>query len=255
MIPAFLTIKWGNAFDADTVNILKRAALANCSQRVRFVCLTDRVDGLDSDIETYPIPAFDLYVNTPRAGIWPKVSLFHPDLQDIIERTVFLDLDTVVTGSLDELFDEPSDDLVMLSCGQRWKKMDEVFAPEPATGVMTYNMSAQAAIFTQFASDPVSATTRYNLEQEFVGAAASTVRYYQLPWIQSFKYHLRRQPLFDLVLPPKAPAAHTKLVAFHGFPRPSDVAKPGQRWARTPRCGLHRPKWLTEYWRTYGTLR
>ena len=83
--PAFLTIKWGAEFDAEALNILKRAAQDHCSLPVRFVCLTDDSTGLDTDIETYPVPEFDLYADTPRVGIWPKISLFHPALNAILD--------------------------------------------------------------------------------------------------------------------------------------------------------------------------
>ena len=249
--PAFLVIKWGDEFDARSVNILKRAAFENCSLDVRFVCLTDDGTGLDADIEVAPIPQFELYSETPRSGIWPKMSLFHPELTRILELVVFLDLDTIVVGSLDPFFEDPGDSLRLLSCGLRWRNMDASQPTEAATGVMTYNMSRQAGIFEAFQRDPVTATQNYILEQIFVGDMAEQVSFYPMPWIQSFKYHLRREYLVDLFRPPLPPAAETRLVAFHGFPRPVDVAKPGHKWARELRCGLHRPKWVSQYWSKY----
>ena len=53
---AFLTIKWGSEFNPDDVNILKRAAVSNTSFKTRFICLTNDRQGLDTDIETFPIP-------------------------------------------------------------------------------------------------------------------------------------------------------------------------------------------------------
>lgn len=255
MTPAFLTIKWGTEFNPEDLNMLKRAAFANTSQPVRFICLTDDAEGLDADIETYPIPAFDFYRDTPRAGVWPKISLFHPDLTAYADLVVFIDIDTVIVGPLDDLFDDPGDALTMLTCGEKWRTMREDVAPEPATGVMTYRVAHQTHIFETFAANRDGFTQDFTLEQQYVGATAKRVQYYPVRWIESFKYHLRRRHLVDLVLAPRPPAPSTKLVAFHGFPRPSQVAETGNTWARPPRSGLRRPKWLLAYWRTYRPSR
>jgi len=42
------------------------------------------------------------------------------------------------------------------------------------------------------------------------------------------------------------------MVAFHGYPRPRQVANIGKKWARFPRTGINRPTWLTDYWNLYS---
>lgn len=248
MTPAFLTIKWGSEFNPDDLNTLKRAALANTSMPVRFICLTDDAAGLDDDIETHPIPQFDLYEGTPRAGVWPKISLFHPDLAAFADLVVFVDIDTVIVGPLDDLFEDPRDALRMLSCGDRWRQMSDAIAPEPATGIMTYRIAHHTNIFATFEADKDTITQDFELEQQYVGVTAKTVEYYPIPWVESFKYHLRR----PAIAPPRAPQPATRLVAFHGFPRPRPVAEKDGVWARAPRSGLHRPQWVIDYFRQFS---
>lgn len=249
--PAFLCIKWGKAFDATAVNILKRAALEHCSLDVRFVCLTDNADGFDSDIEAYDIPALSFYDDCPRIGIWPKVSLFHPDLQMHLDQVVFLDLDMLVVGSLDRFFEDPGADLRMMVAGKRWKTMDPSQPASTNSTVMAYRVAEHTNIFETFSENKETITQQYQLEQAYVGATAKSQTFLPMQWVQSFKYHLRRQYLVDLVLPPKRYSDEAKIVAFHGFPRPVDVAVKGNKWARPPRSGLWRPKWVIDYWKKY----
>jgi hypothetical protein len=252
MDTAFLTIKWGVEFHPDDINTLKRAALANTSSKIRFICLTDNSTGLDTDIEVYPIPDFDLYDDTPKIGIWPKISLFHPDVADYADCFVFLDIDTIVTSSLDDLCKDPDDTLMMLAAGQRWRQMDASLSPSPATAFMTYRPLHHTHIFETFKANKAKMTDKFLLEQQFVGDTAHKIDYFPLLWVQSFKYHLRRLHLVDILRPPSPPAHTTKLVAFHGFPRPFSVADRGATWARPPRCGWHRPSWVIDYYSKFS---
>ena len=77
------------------------------------------------------------------------------------------------------------------------------------------------------------------MEQGFVAAHAREKDYYPLEWIQSFKYHLRRQYVMDIFVPPLKPAPETLMVAFHGFPRPNfivDEIKPLGRGSHAAGC-------------------
>jgi hypothetical protein len=177
--------------------------------------------------------------------------LFHPDLCAIMEQVLFLDIDTVITGNIDPFFDDPGLRLRMLSCGPRWKYFEPTMKPYPASGIMAYNIRQHTNIFHSFQLDTASAYGRFVVEQAFVGTAAHEVDYFPLEWIQSFKYHLRRQYLVDLIFPPFKPAKQTRMVAFHGYPRPHQVADRSEKWARFPRCGIHRPSWILTYWDKY----
>ena len=62
----------------------------------RFVCLTDDETGLNEDIETIPLPR-DL------EGWYGKLYLFKQGLFPDGDRVIFMDLDTLIIGSLDDL--------------------------------------------------------------------------------------------------------------------------------------------------------
>lgn len=253
---SIVTMKWGKAYSSNEVNILYRAATANTSILFDFVCLTDDPEGLDPKIKARGIPLSGLsrmpdgWMN--REGVWPKVCLFHPDLKDEFRQVLFLDIDTVIVGNLDPLLADPCDELVMMSGGKRWKWQDERFAPEPASGVLSFQPRLHGKIFEQFIADPLDAMERFRTEQEFVGYAAGKISFFPVTWIESFKYHLRRYPVVDMFVPPNRPKTSTRIVAFHGFPNPIHVVSNGTRWSRFPRVGWRRPQWLQEYWECYS---
>lgn len=91
-------IKAGPKFGPDYPNILFDMVRRNLPEGYegRFTCFTDEPAGLDEGIEARPLPA-DL------PGWWSKLALFKPGLFPEGDRVVFFDLDTVVTGRLDEL--------------------------------------------------------------------------------------------------------------------------------------------------------
>lgn len=91
-------IKAGSAFGPDYPNILFDMVRRNLPEgfKGKFVCFTDDATGLDEGIEARPLP-HDL------PGWWSKLALFKPGLFNEGDRIVFLDLDTVITGRIDEL--------------------------------------------------------------------------------------------------------------------------------------------------------
>jgi uncharacterized Rossmann fold enzyme len=91
-------IKAGAAFGPDYPNILFDMVRRNLPEGFegKFACFTDDATGLDEGIEVRPLP-HDL------SGWWSKLALFKPDLFPEGDRIVFFDLDTVITGRIDEL--------------------------------------------------------------------------------------------------------------------------------------------------------
>ena len=250
--PTVITIKWGTEFEAEDVNILKNAAIAHSKETIQFICLTDDAEGLDPDILAMPIPIEGLE-RFPRSSCgWGKICLFHPALNSLFDHALFLDIDTIVVGPLDAFFAPQGPVMQMLSAGHRWRNMDETLEPMPATGAFTYAPRFHNNIFESFQADPEAAYANFELEQDFVGHHAAEKSYFPVHLIESFKYHLRRNPGADLFLEPRPPGPEATLVAFHGFPRPRDVAVANRRWARFPRSGARRPKWLTTYWNKYS---
>jgi len=91
-------IRAGEAFSPAYVNNLYDMVRRNLADGFEgeFVCFTDQDDVLDQGIVVRPLPA-DL------PGWWSKLGLFRGDLFPVGDRVIFFDLDTLITGRLDEL--------------------------------------------------------------------------------------------------------------------------------------------------------
>lgn len=105
-------------YNARHVNIWADMIRRNLTLPHRIACVTDIPEGIDPAIEIIRPPGDFAGLHTSR---WPRekpscyrrIAMFRRDAADLFgERFVQIDLDTVVGGNLDSLFDVP-DDLVL----------------------------------------------------------------------------------------------------------------------------------------------
>ncbi len=101
-------------FAAETVNVLRRMVQRHFHQPHRFLCVTDIPRGIDPVVEI--VPAWNDFATVPsphgahQPSCYRRLRAFHPDIaQSFGSRFVSLDLDTVIVGDLDPLWDRPED--------------------------------------------------------------------------------------------------------------------------------------------------
>ncbi|WP_283177115.1 hypothetical protein [Gemmobacter sp. 24YEA27] len=244
-----LSMKWGKLYPASYVNVLYNACRRNITGDFRFVCLTDDATGLGPDIEAYPIPDLGLTQGMWKSGAWAKLGVFEHDLYGLKGRALFIDLDMVICGALDPFFDHPAP-VLTTDMGEGWGRPSRANAPrEAGTCIFAFTLGAEGQIVDRFTADREKAVRDHVIEQNWVGAEASAMEYWPDGWVISFKRHLRRPVGLDLILPPKAPPASAKVLAFHGTPRPIDLLRPGNRfWDRFPHMGHGQVRWMADYW-------
>lgn len=94
---------WGKKYPVSHVEKLQRGIARHLKQKHRFVCITNR------DVPCERIPVEDQKLFSVRDGCYVRLRMFDPEWQARhgIERIVCLDLDVVITGRLDPLFDRP----------------------------------------------------------------------------------------------------------------------------------------------------
>ena len=105
------TWKWGDKYDWGYVARLQRGVARHLKQPHRFITISS--DELASGHEVFPIIDREL-LDVP--GCFARLRMFDPEWQKIIgvdDRLVCLDLDLVVTGPLDPLFDRPEPYLIL----------------------------------------------------------------------------------------------------------------------------------------------
>lgn len=103
-------MKWGEQYGADHVNRLHEMLRRNVSQPFRLTCFTDRY--FESGARLLPLPV------TPKTeGMhgkklrYTKLWFYSKNCADLFggRKALFLDLDVVITGSLDPLLDSDDD--------------------------------------------------------------------------------------------------------------------------------------------------
>lgn len=112
---------WGNKYSLNDVAKLHGGVRRNLRQPFRFVVVTDQVDspevrsGKGGPMEFRPIDIEDLYLLRVK-GCFVRLRMFSPEWQSrmgVTDRLVCMDLDSVVTGGLDPVFDRPEKFVIM----------------------------------------------------------------------------------------------------------------------------------------------
>ncbi len=245
-----ICMKWGTLYPAVYVNVLYSACRKHITGPFRFVCLTDDPSGIRPEVETHPIPDLGLTDFDWKKGGWPKLTVFAADLYGLTGRALFIDLDTVVCGSLDEMFDQ-SGDIVVIDTGPNWKAGKRIADPVAGTGIFAFTLGAHPWIVENFAANPQTYVAKYRIEQVYLEREFKKVAFWPLPWVVSFKYHQRRPVGVGLIMPPVPPAPETRVIAFHGEPRPIDLIRRGW-WGIAPHLGRGRVPWMVDYWASNG---
>ncbi len=248
-----LCMKWGKAYAADYVNVLASAVRKNLSVDHRFVCFTDDTSGISPEIETFPIPDMGLSPSSFRFGAWPKIALFKPKLYGLSGRALFIDLDSMICGDLESMFDHPGE-MVMI---EEWKRpidhLRPFKVPRGISGVLAFNIGSVSYIYDQLAAKPTYWPSTIRNDQRFIWHHKKKVHFWPSNWVISFKRHLLRPPLINKIMQPRSPPRDTRILAFHGRPRPAElVPDQQQRWGDFWRSGYGAVSWFREYWLNNG---
>lgn len=241
-----ITLKWGNCYSADYVNKLRRAVARHLSQPHRFVCFTDDATGLDPGIDALPIPDIDLPPDAAITG-WRKLCLFRPDLP--IEGVgLFLDLDLVITGPLDDFFS--FGDISQVPIIQNWVPWHKkLFRADPRIGnssVFRFHLNHCAFVWEQFHHEKDWALANFRPPQSYLThCIRPRMTFWPDNWVRSFKRHCRPAFPLNLLLTPRLPAA-TKIVAFHGRPNPHEVIN-GYKGSKIHHHTRATP-WVAKHW-------
>lgn len=207
----FVCLKAGTAFGPEYVNNLQDMVKRNLPLgfRGQFYCLTDDPTGLADGIEVLPLPA-DL------EKWWGKLYLFKRGLFSDGARVIFMDLDTVIVGSLEA---------IMGYRGQFATLQDFYYPDRLGPAVMLWEAGDYtASIWEQWvaAGKPRHAWGDLwwlnNLDQGRFAKEVDRLQTIFPGQFCSFKAHCNP-------IPPKG----TKVVCFHGQPRPHNCDAP---WVR-----------------------
>ena len=89
-------MKYGTKYGADYVNKLFAGVQKNLKISHLFTCFTDDSEGLDKQIQVKPL-------RNQWQGWWSKVHIFDQEAYSSPRWVFYIDLDMIITSSLDEL--------------------------------------------------------------------------------------------------------------------------------------------------------
>lgn len=238
-----ICMKWGTRYGPEFVNRLWSAVERNTSRPTRLVCLTDDATGIDPAVQCHPIPDIDL---PPEVALtpWRKLTLWKHPLADLSGDVLFLDLDLVITGSLDDMFDfEPGRYCVI----ENWTQMGQ---GNGNTSAFRFPAGEHSYIFENFQADPERVLSTYRIEQLYISREISDMVFWPKLWCASFKHTLLPRWPMNFFKTPELPS-DTKIVAFTGKPD-QDEALRGEWPVRSNYKKLYkhvRPTpWIADHW-------
>jgi hypothetical protein len=251
-------LKWGAPYPAEYVNVLQRAVRNHLSYRHQFVCITDNCEGLLPDVKVIPLPEIPLDRNQWVPGMWPKLAIFKEGLFSADEIVLYLDVDVLISDSLD-----PFVDLVSAEGGLRiirewnpeiWHYLPEWVRPDRGgnSSLVCFIAGDQYHLFSRFVADPVIKPEIGN-DQLFITEYANCRRYWPDGWCASFRRSCVPHWPLNLISGSIKKPSRPKIFIFHGVPNPTDMVADGNyRWGTKWRYGFGPVKWVQDYWRKYS---
>lgn len=185
--------KIGGDFDGEYVEALHKTF-------PNLLCLTDADDVPD-------------YINQqPLVHRWPnwwsKIELFN-----LPHPTLYLDLDVVVLGDISHVYGQCKGDLIISS---------GFYKPKEINSSVMY-IPTGTGLYEKFVEKPDYWMNKYRGDQDFIfyeyNGEIKRWQEYDPNLIASYKAHIRKDRKDVLSVYPK----QSKIIAFHGKPRPRDV--------------------------------
>lgn len=235
-----LCMKWGTKYGPEYVNRLYAMVRRNLKGDFRFVCLTDDGSGIRAEVECFPIPDLKLPDGLPERG-WKKLTTFEADLHGLQGTALFLDVDVVITDSIDAFFEQPGEFLIIHDWKRPWRVTGN-------SSVYRFKLGAHADVLQQFRTTGAEARDAFRNEQAFLSDVLhkqGKLSYWPASWCCSYKYHCIPSWPTNYWREPSVPAG-TKIVIFHGEVNPPDALE-GRR-NRALRF-VRRAPWIADYWK------
>lgn len=237
-------MRWGQRYGSDYVARLHSMVRRHTQRPLRFVCFTDDVASAVPDgVELKPLPPIDLPERV-RWLPWRKISLWQKTLADLEGDVLFLDLDLIVTGSIDGFFDHAPDSTFCVA--HNWSQPDKRIGN---TSTYRFRVGSHPYIYEKLMAQPEAVLARYRNSQTYISSEIGEMEFWPESWCVSFKHSLLpRWPLNFLLVPKLPPEA--RVVAFTGKPDPDD-ARDGHwpsKWYQKVYKRVRRVPWIAEHW-------
>jgi hypothetical protein len=210
-IKQVICIKWGVKYSAQYVNRLYAMTARYTSPPFQLYCFTDNAEGIRAEVACRHIPELGCPVPVSGPGKWKKIALWGKSLHDVTGTVLFIDLDSVITGPLDDFFTIGQRDDVYLA--RNWAKPFERLGQ---TSVFRFPVGAHPYLLENFQKDPEHFAGTCHFEQHYITRHVQNgVKFWPNAWVCHFRKHcLGVWPL--RYLRPAVLPKHAKIVTFPG---------------------------------------
>jgi hypothetical protein len=206
-----ICISWGSKYGAPYVNRLYAMVARHLTPPFAFTCFTDSAEGFRPEVRAEPLPPLDVAMPTGTKGIWPKARLWSATLADLTGPVLFMDLDLVVVGPLDDFFGYGAPDEVILA-----RNPNTPLERLGQTSIFRFPVGKLLPLKEKFLADPQGVADAYQFEQRYVTREApGGVRFWPEPWVRHFRHHCARPLPLNFFRPPRLPP-DARVVIFPG---------------------------------------
>jgi len=238
-----LCLKWEDRYGPEYVNRLYSMVARNTKRPLRFVCFTDDRTGIRPEVELLDMPAFDL-PEVMRRHPFRRMFIFQKQLADLTGPVLHLDLDLLVSGNVDDLFDFKPDSEFCVA--ENWTQQGQGIGN---MSVFRFKIGSMSHIWDIFRADPLRQMQLHRNSQTFVCRNLQHIDFYPRHWCLSFKHSIVPRWPLNLFLTPQLPR-DARIVAFTGKPDISEAAVgewPAVWWKKIYKTVRPTP-WLLEHW-------
>jgi hypothetical protein len=213
-----LCMKWGTVYGPEYVNILHAMVARNITGDFQVVCFTDDSTGIRPEVNCLPLPSLGCEIPKDVPGKWPKVALWNKELYGLKGLALFLDLDSVIVGNIDDYFTygDPNDVITT----RNWVR---VFQKTGQTSVFRFQIGGHPYMLENLQADSANLSRKFQFEQNYITAGIrGGIKLWPEPWTKHFRLHCMGMWPIRYLRPPKLPK-DVKIVTFPGHPKPIDA--------------------------------
>jgi hypothetical protein len=211
-------MKWGERYGPEYVNRIYGMVSRNITPPFRVICFTDNAAGIRDEVACYGLPELGCPRPTNAPGKWPKAALWNADLFGLQGVALFIDLDVVITGNLDDFFSFGAPDDVVLA--RNWIKPFERLGQ---TSIFRFPIGRHHYLLENFRKDPEGIAGHYQFEQRYVTQCVEGgVKFWPRRWVSHFRLNCLGPWPLRYLRPARLPAG-SRVVIFPGKPDPADA--------------------------------
>lgn len=222
-VKQIVCVKWGVKYGPEYVNRLYGMVSRNITPPFRVVCLTDDRTGIRPEVECFDLPELGVPQPKNTLGKWRKQVLWAHEVPGLEGVALFIDLDSVVVGSLDDYFSigDPDDVYVARNWARPLERLGQ-------TSVFRFKVGSNPHLLEGVRADPQGIADKYGFEQHYVTANVNGgVKFWPESWTKHFRLHCLMPFPLRYFVRAHIPAG-SRIITFPGGPNPDDVVE--GRW-------------------------